>query len=93
MSNSLLREKVERELRRYEHLLVQFSVEEGSGGLELVMTLKEPVEGAHIYRALLHPRDIQHSQFPWAFQKYLYDCLHDYLVEMFTRNPQMREDT
>jgi hypothetical protein len=25
------------------------------------------------------------------FQRYLYDCMHDYLVEMFIRTPQTRE--
>ena len=32
-----------------------------------------------------------HPQFPWTFQRYLYDCMHDYLVEMFLRTPQNRE--
>jgi hypothetical protein len=36
----------------------------------------------------LRPREIEHAQFPWTFQKQLYDCLHDYVIEMFTRNPQ-----
>ena len=38
----------------------------------------------------LDPRDIEHPQFPWTFQRYLYDCLHDYLIEMFIRTPQTR---
>jgi hypothetical protein len=36
----------------------------------------------------VHERDIEHSQFPWTFQRYLYDCMHDYLVEMFLHTPQ-----
>jgi hypothetical protein len=92
MDNSVLLEKVERELARYEHLLVRFSVRESpSWGMELVIELRQPLEGAHVYASPLHPRDVEHPQFPWTFQKYLYDCLHDYLVEMFTRNPQMLE--
>jgi hypothetical protein len=34
---------------------------------------------------------LAHSQFPWTFQRYLYDCMHDYLVELFLRTPQIRE--
>ena len=92
MENSVLLEKVERELARYEHPLVRFGVRESEGGaLELIIELRNPPEGMHVYVAPLHPRDVEHRQFPWTFQKYLYDCLHDYLVEMFTRNPQMLE--
>lgn len=87
------RERVQRELDRYDHLLARFAVRgHAPGELELVIELKQPPEGAHIYVAALHPRDIEHPQFTWTFQKFLYDCLHDYLVEMFTRNPQLRED-
>jgi hypothetical protein len=39
------------------------------------------------YRITLNERDIENSQFPWTFQRLLYDCLHDYVVELFTRNP------
>ncbi len=79
---------VREQLRRYEHLLLQFDAEETSSGVELIIRLKAEVPGAHVYRAPMHPRDIAHPQFPWTFQKFLYDCLHDYLCEMFTRNPQ-----
>jgi len=84
-------ERVRAELARYEHLLLEFNAEETSAGIELVISLKAQVPGAHIYRAPLHPRDLVHPQFPWTFQKFLYDCLHDYLCEMFTRNPQELE--
>ena len=47
--------------------------------------------GLHTYYAPVHSRDIAHAQFPWTFQRYLYDCMHDYLVEMFLRTPQSRE--
>jgi len=36
---------------------------------------------------MLHERDIQNTQFRWTFQKLLYDCLTDYVVELFTKNP------
>jgi hypothetical protein len=81
-------DRVRTELARYEHLLLAFDVEETGSGLELIIRLKADVPGAHVYRAPLHPRDLAHTQFPWTFQKFLYDCLHDYLCEMFTRNPQ-----
>ena len=38
-----------------------------------------------------HEREIENPQFPWTFQKLLYDCLHDFIVEMFERNPQLQE--
>ncbi|MGC8760108.1 MAG: hypothetical protein ACP5UT_13490 [Bryobacteraceae bacterium] len=82
-------EKVRAELARYEHLLLEFDAEEDScGGVVLVIRLRYPVDGAHVYRAPLHPRDIAHAQFPWMFQKILYDCMHDYLCELFVHNPQ-----
>jgi hypothetical protein len=46
----------------------------------------------HTYNFEFHPRDLDHPQFEWAFQRQLYDCLHDYLVEMFIRTPQDRAD-
>ena len=84
-------EKVLRETARYEHALLEFSARERNGGVELVIGLKEPRPGVHTYYAPIHERDIEHPQFPWTFQRYLYDCLHDYLVEMFVRTPQSRE--
>jgi hypothetical protein len=84
-------EKVEAELSRYDHALLAFSAREHNGGVELVIQLKEPRPGVHVYYAPLHPRDLEHPQFPWTFQRYLYDCMHDYLVEMFLRTPQSRE--
>ena len=82
--------KVRAELARYEHALVDFSAREKNGSIELVIELKNRDLGLHTYYAPVHPRDIEHSQFPWTLQRYLYDCLHDYLVEMFIRTPQSR---
>jgi hypothetical protein len=88
-------EKVARELERYEHPLFEFAARERNGAIELLIRPKvfpaEPV-GGHIYSASVHMHDIEHSQFPWNFQRHLYDCLHDYVVEMFTRSPQNREE-
>jgi hypothetical protein len=84
-------EKVQAELRRYDHVLLRFSAREHKDEVELVIELKDNSQGVHTYYAPVHPRDIEHPQFPWTFQRYLYDCLHDYLVEMFIRTPQSRE--
>ena len=84
-------EKVQTELARYDHALLRFSARETSHGVELVIELKESSHGLHTYYAPVHARDIEHTQFPWTFQRYLYDCLHDYLVEMFIRTPQNRD--
>jgi len=85
-------EKVQAELRRYEHALMEFSARENAGGVELVIQIKDHGLGLHTYYAPIHARDIDHPQFPWTLQRYLYDCLHDYVVEMFTLTPQSREN-
>ena len=84
-------EKVLGEAGRYDHALLRFSARERNGSIELVIELKEPHPGLHTYYAPIHERDIEHPQFPWTFQRYLYDCMHDYLVEMFTHTPQSLE--
>jgi hypothetical protein len=83
--------KVRAELGRYEHALLNFSARENNGAIELVIELKDRNLGLHTYYAPLHARDIDHAQFPWTLQRYLYDCMHDYLVEMFIRTPQSRD--
>ncbi len=84
-------DRVRAELARYDHALVGFDARERNGQVELLIEVKEKSLGLHTYIAPVHPRDIEHPQFPWTFQKYLYDCLHDYLVEMFLRTPQSRD--
>lgn len=85
-------DKVRFEVARYEHLLLAFDVRESSTGtLNLVIGLRSPVNGVGDYVAPVHPRDIDHPQFEWTFQRYLYDCIHDYMVELFTKNPQELE--
>jgi len=83
--------KANAELDRYEHALMKFSAREKNGAVELVIEMKDAGLGVHTYYAPLHQRDIDHAQFPWTLQRYLYDCLHDYVVEMFTRTPQSRD--
>jgi hypothetical protein len=83
-------EKVETEIARYDHALLRFSAREHNAVIEMVIDLKQPTAGTHTYYAPIHLRDIDHSQFAWTFQRYLYDCMHDYLVEMFLHTPQNR---
>ncbi len=89
--NDLL-EKVQRELARYEHPLFDFGARAASNGVEVEIHFRPTGVEVHDYQFLLQPREIENKQFPWTFQRQLYDCLHDYVVEMFTCNPQ-RQDT
>ncbi len=82
-------EKVRRELARYEHPLFLFDAR--PAGESVVVDISCRLEGVHVYVMQLFPREIDHPQFPWSFQKQLYDSLHDYIVEMFTRNPQQQD--
>jgi hypothetical protein len=83
-----LAEKVRRELASYEHPLFDFSARPANDGVEVEIRFKPSGVDVHNYVFLLRPREIEHSQFPWTFQRQLYDCLHDYIIEMFTCNPQ-----
>jgi hypothetical protein len=80
--------KVQRELEKYEHPLFDFEARDTEEYVEVMIRFKAPEPEVHQYAMQLRPREIEHSQFPWTFQKHLYDCLHDYVIEMFTRNPQ-----
>ncbi len=82
--------KVSRELERYEHPLFAFSARPLPGAVEIEICFKPSAPELHPYRFTLQPREIEHPQFPWTFQRQLYDCLHDYVVEMFSRNPQQK---
>jgi len=89
---SELLEKVQRELVRYEHPLFSFDAQASDAGVEVWIRFKPEGVDVHNYQFLLKPREIENKQFPWTFQRQLYDCLHDYVIEMFTCNPQ-RQDT
>ena len=85
-------DKVRFEIARYEHRLLAFDVRESSAGTpDLVIVLKSSIAGVDDYVAPVHPRDIDHPQFAWTFQRFLYDCIHDYMAELFTKNPQELE--
>jgi hypothetical protein len=83
-------QRVLAQLRLYEHPLLDFSARAKGDGVELIIQFKNPPVPVHTYYFDLHPRDLDNSQFEWSLQRQLYDCLHDYLVEMFIRTPQDR---
>ena len=83
---------VRRELARYEHPLFEFDAGPAPNGVSVMIRFKPSGIDVHDYQFVLSQRDIENKQFPWTFQRQLYDCLHDYVIEMFTCNPQ-RQDT
>ena len=88
METAELVEKVKRELAAYEHPLFAFDAREHSDGVEVLIRFVPPEPEVHVYSYVMRAREIENAQFPWTFQRQLYDCLHDFVVEMFTRNPQ-----
>ncbi len=82
--------RVQEELAKYEHPLFDFGARAKGDGVEVFIEFKERSLGVHTYVFELHPRDLDHPQLTWTFQRQLYDCLHDYIIEMFTKNPQLR---
>jgi hypothetical protein len=85
-------ERVEQQLRLYEHPLVEFEARQKGEAVELVIRPRFIEPAVHTYYFDLHPRDLDDPQFEWAFQRLILDCLHDYLVEMFVRTPQSRRE-
>jgi hypothetical protein len=81
-------ERVKAELAKYEHPLLNFDAREKGETVEVIIDFRNPSVPVHTYYFELHPRDLEHPQFEWTFQRQLFDCLHDYLMEMFTRTPQ-----
>jgi hypothetical protein len=84
-------DKVQKELTRYEHPLFEWQATTSSRGVEVAVRLKH--QGIHDepYKFHLVPREIDAPAFQWDFQRQLYNYLHDYVVEMFTRSPQIME--
>ncbi len=85
-------DRVLEQLRLYEHPLLEFSARSKGEGVEVIIQFKNSPIPVHTYYFELHPRDLDHAQFEWTFQRQLFDCLHDYLIEMFTRTPQNRAE-
>ncbi len=92
MSNSAL-DRVREQLALYDHPLLAFEARPKGGTVEVLINFKNPPVPVHTYVFELHPRDLESPQFPWQFQRQLYDCLHDYFIEMFRRTPQTRIDS
>ena len=80
-------ERVREELEKYAHPFFEFEARENGDFVEMVIRSKMPDVHSPEYKITLHDRDLQSSQFRWAFQKLLYDCLTDYIVELFTKSP------
>ena len=91
-SDSAHLELVRRQLARYQHPLLSFDAELKNGEVEVCIRFANPPVPVHTYRFQVHRRDAENPQFEWAFQRQLFDCLHDYLVEMFIRTPQHRKE-
>ena len=85
-------DRVRKELRLYEHPLVEFDAREKAGAVELIIRPKFADPPVHTYYFELHPRDLDDPQFEWTLQRQIFDCLHDYLVEMFVRTPQHQRE-
>ena len=85
-------DRVLAQLRLYEHPLLNFSARSKGEGVEVIIQFKDTSIPVHTYYFDLHPRDLDHPQFEWSFQRQLYDALHDYFVEMFIRTPQDRAE-
>jgi hypothetical protein len=80
-------ETVLEELEKYEHPFFSFAAAEKGDGVELVIRSRIPNVVSPEYRITFHERDLKSSQFPWTFQRLLYSCLTDYIVELFTKSP------
>jgi hypothetical protein len=85
-------DRVLAQLRLYEHPLLDFSARAKGEGVEVIIQFRNSPVSVHTYYFDLHPRDLDHAQFEWSFQRQLFDCLHDYIIEMFTRTPQNRAE-
>ena len=85
-------QRVQQQLALYEHPLLNFYARTVGEGVEVIIRFKDHSLPVHTYVFQMHPRDLDHPQFEWTFQRQLFDCLHDYLIEMFTRTPQSRKE-
>lgn len=85
-------ERVQEQLRLYDHPLVAFDAREKGDSVEIVIRPKFTDPPVHTYYFDLHPRDLDDPQFEWTLQRQIFDSLHDYIVEMFIRTPQSRKE-
>jgi len=80
-------ETVNEELAKYEHPFFEFTAHPKDNEVELRICSKIPGVLNPEYRIPFSERDLGSSQFPWTFQRLLYSCLTDYIVELFTKSP------
>jgi hypothetical protein len=80
-------DRVREELAKYEHPFFDFEARQKGSEVEMVIRSKIANVLSPEYKISLNERDLQSSQFRWTFQKLLYDCLTDYVVELFTKSP------
>ncbi len=85
-------ERVQEQLRLYDHPLVAFDAREKGEAVQLIIRPRFADPPVHTYYFDLHPRDLDDAQFEWTLQRQIFDCLHDYLVEMFLRTPQHKKE-
>jgi hypothetical protein len=85
-------ERVRQQLRLYEHPLVTFDAREKGDGVELVIRPRFTDPPVHTFYFDLHPRDLDDAQFEWTLQHQIFDCLQDYMIEMFVRTPQHKKE-
>lgn len=83
--------QVRKELSRYEHPLFEWEATQSDRKIKVSVRLKQPGIHDDPYIFFLTPRELDARAFQWDFQRQLYNYLHDYLVEMFTRSPQIHE--
>ena len=86
-------QRVLEQLAFYEHPLLDFDARTKGEGVEVIIRFKDSPVPVHTYYFDMHPRDLDHPQFEWTFQRQLFDCVHDYLIEMFVRTPQNKHET
>src|ERR1035438_3161180 len=79
-------------LKLYEHPLVEFDARAKGESVEVIIRPRFSDPPVHTYYFEMHPRDLDDAQFEWAFQRQLFDCLHDYLRALFIRTPQHRRE-
>jgi hypothetical protein len=82
-------ELVTEQLAKYEHPHFDFTAIPGPNGMDVELQIRSKIAdvNAPLYRITLSERDLRSSQFPWTFQRLLYNCLTDYVVELFWRSP------
>jgi hypothetical protein len=78
---------VQEQLDKYAHPFFDFSAREKGEDVELLIRSRIPNVLSPEYRFTFSETELKSSQFPWTFQRILYDCLTDYVVELFTKCP------